>query len=95
MCVCYSEVKKMTNLQELNVSGNQLTTLPQSLGCLTKLIVLHVHSNSLHSLPSFHDAVSLRVSTDHDFHILRLFVLYVDMCIFYNFCVHICYKAMQ
>jgi len=63
--MCDSEVKKLTELEELNVSGNQLTTLPPSLGCLTKLAVLRVHSNSLHSLPSFHDAVSLRVSTDH------------------------------
>jgi len=65
--VCNSEVKKLTELEELNVSGNQLTTLPPSLGRLAKLAVLRVHSNSLHSLPSFRDAVCLRVSTDHMF----------------------------
>ena len=58
-----SEVKRLTELEELNVSGNQLTTLPPSLGRLKKLVVLRVHSNSLHSLPNFHDAASLRVST--------------------------------
>jgi len=61
--VCNSEVKKLDELEELNVSGNQLTTLPSSLGRLTKLAVLRAHSNSLHSLPSFRDAVCLRVST--------------------------------
>jgi len=57
-------MKKLTELEELNVSGNHLTTLPPSLGHLTKLAVLRVHSNSLHSLLNFHDAVSLRVSND-------------------------------
>jgi len=64
--LCYflqnSEVKKLTKLEELNVSGNQLTSLPPSLGCLTKLAVVRVHSNRLHSLPSFRDAASLHVS---------------------------------
>jgi len=55
-------VKKLTELEELNASGNQLTTLPPSLGRLTQLAVLRVHSNSLHSLPSFRDAVCLHVS---------------------------------
>jgi len=64
ICACNSEVKKLTELEELNVSGNQLTTLPPSLGHLTKLAVLRVHSNSLHSLLNLHDAVSLRVSSD-------------------------------
>jgi len=64
ICVCNSEVKKLTQLEELNVSGNHLTTLPTSLGHLTKLAILRVHSNSLHSLLNFHDAVSLRVSSD-------------------------------
>jgi len=61
--MCNSEMKKLSELEELNVSGNQLTTLPPSLGCLTNLAILRVHSNSLHNLPSFHDAVSLRVSS--------------------------------
>jgi len=67
VCICNSEVKKLSELEELNVSGNQLTTLPPSLGVLTKLVVLRAHSNSLHSLPNFHDAVSLRVSSDYAF----------------------------
>jgi len=67
MCVCHSEVKKLTELEELNVSGNQLSILPPSLGCLTKLVVLRAHSNSLHSLPNFHNAVSLHVSTGYVF----------------------------
>jgi len=62
--MCDSEVKKLSELEELNVSGNQLTTLPPSLGCLTKLAILRVHSNSLHSMPHFLNAASLRVSTD-------------------------------
>ena len=62
--MCDSEVKKLSELEELNVSGNQLTTLPPSLGYLTKLAILRVHSNSLHSMPHFLNAASLRVSTD-------------------------------
>ena len=38
--------------------------LPPSLGHLTKLVVLRVHSNALHSLPNLHNAVSLHVSGD-------------------------------
>jgi len=60
-------VKKLTELEELNVSGNHLTTLPPSLGHLTKLAILRVHSNSLHSLLNFHNAVSLRVSSNYMF----------------------------
>ncbi len=48
-------------LQELNISGNQLKTLPDTLGELSKLVVLRAHSNSLASLPDFKKASSLRV----------------------------------
>ena len=49
-------------LQELNISGNQLRSLPPVLGRLSKLVILRAHSNILQSLPDFKTAASLRVS---------------------------------
>ena len=56
-----SDIMKLEVLQELNVSGNKLSVLPVTLGCLNQLVVLRAHSNHLRKLPDFRDAVSLRV----------------------------------
>jgi len=42
---------RMLNLVVLDVESNQLKTLPNSIGCLTKLKILNVSSNLLESLP--------------------------------------------
>ena len=54
-------IQMLELLQELNISGNELRSLPKSLGALSKLVVLRAHSNILSSLPDFHKAKSLRV----------------------------------
>ena len=59
---CCSDVSRLEMLQELNICGNQLRSLPASLGELSKLTVLRAHSNALESLPDFKRATSLRVS---------------------------------
>ena len=48
-------------MQELNICGNQLRSLPASVGELSKLTILRAHSNALESLPDFKKATSLRV----------------------------------
>ncbi len=53
---------KLELLQELNISGNQLKSLPEVLGRLNKLVVLRAHSNYLTCLPDFKKATALRVS---------------------------------
>ena len=57
----YRDVKKLELLQELNISGNQLRSLPAAVGQLPRLVVLRAHSNMLHSLPDFKLATALRV----------------------------------
>ncbi|KAL2481809.1 Plant intracellular Ras-group-related LRR protein 6 [Abeliophyllum distichum] len=42
---------RLLNVIVLNVHSNQLKTLPNSIGCLSKLKVLNVSGNLLHSLP--------------------------------------------
>ena len=62
LCFCCSDFKKLELLQELNISGNQLRSLPAVLGTLSKLVILRAHSNVLQTLPDFRSAASLRVS---------------------------------
>lgn len=61
MCLLFSDIRKLEMLYELNVSTNQLSSLPPSLSELPKLVILRAHSNCLRSLPDFHTAKSLRV----------------------------------
>ncbi|KZV26789.1 plant intracell Ras-group-related LRR protein 6-like [Dorcoceras hygrometricum] len=42
---------RLLNVVTLDVRSNQLKTLPNSIGCLSKLKVLNVSANFLHSLP--------------------------------------------
>ena len=58
---CFSDVRRLEMMQELNICGNQLRSLPASLGELSKLTILRAHSNALESLPDFKKATSLRV----------------------------------
>ncbi|CAH8287427.1 unnamed protein product [Eruca vesicaria subsp. sativa] len=46
-----SLVARMLNLWELDLHSNQLKTLPNSIGCLSKLKVLNVSGNNLQCLP--------------------------------------------
>lgn len=45
------EIWRLTNLQELNVACNQLTTLPIEIGLLVNLKELFVHNNQLTEIP--------------------------------------------
>lgn len=62
ICKYSSVIQKLQLLQELNVSTNQLHSLSNSLGNLSKLVMLRAHSNNLSTLPDFHNAKSMRVS---------------------------------
>ena len=46
-----SLVARMLNLWALDLHSNQLKTLPNSIGCLSKLKVLNVSGNNLQHLP--------------------------------------------
>ena len=48
-------------LEEINISANQLQSLPTVLGEMPKLSVLRAHSNYLTSLPGLSKATSLKV----------------------------------
>ncbi|KAF8077229.1 hypothetical protein N665_1054s0006 [Sinapis alba] len=55
-----SLVARMLNLWALDLHSNQLKTLPNSIGCLTKLKVLNVSGNNLQHLPkTIEDCISL------------------------------------
>ncbi|TVU15853.1 hypothetical protein EJB05_39394 [Eragrostis curvula] len=47
-----SIIARLLNVVVLDVHSNQMTSLPNSIGCLSKLKVLNVSGNLLHSLPS-------------------------------------------
>ncbi|KAL0738996.1 hypothetical protein Bca4012_015206 [Brassica carinata] len=55
-----SLVARMLNLWALDLHSNQLKTLPNSIGCLSKLKVLNVSGNNLQCLPkTIEDCISL------------------------------------
>jgi Leucine-rich repeat (LRR) protein len=47
-----SIIARLLNVVVLDVHSSQLTSLPNSIGCLSKLKVLNVSGNLLHSLPA-------------------------------------------
>uniref|UniRef100_A0A1I8J4G0 PPM-type phosphatase domain-containing protein n=1 Tax=Macrostomum lignano TaxID=282301 RepID=A0A1I8J4G0_9PLAT len=47
-------------LRELNISGNQLKTLPSTLSRLERLVTIRAHSNCLQRLPDLSDSPRLR-----------------------------------
>jgi Leucine-rich repeat (LRR) protein len=47
-----SIIARLLNVVVLDVHSNQLASLPNSIGCLSKLKVLNVAGNLLHSLPA-------------------------------------------
>jgi Leucine-rich repeat (LRR) protein len=56
-------IGNLTALSELDLDGNQLTSLPESMGNLTTLIRLYLDGNQLTSLPkSMADLTDLEVS---------------------------------
>lgn len=42
---------RLLNIEVLDVHSNQLKTLPNSIGCLSKLKTLNISGNQLQSLP--------------------------------------------
>ncbi|XP_061163217.1 PH domain leucine-rich repeat-containing protein phosphatase 2-like isoform X1 [Saccostrea echinata] len=55
------DIFKLENLQEINLSGNDLRTLPHNLGRHPKLQVLRANTNYLKELPDFKMANNLKV----------------------------------
>lgn len=53
-CICrLSEVlERLTQLKHLNLSQNQLTSIPESIGRLSQLVSLDLSNNKLTDLPS-------------------------------------------
>ena len=47
-----AEIGQLTSLRELNLGGNQLTTVPAEIGQLTALQVLYLGDNQLTSVPA-------------------------------------------
>uniref|UniRef100_A0A1I8J586 LRC14 protein n=1 Tax=Macrostomum lignano TaxID=282301 RepID=A0A1I8J586_9PLAT len=47
-------------LRELNISGNQLKTLPSTLSRLERLVTIRAHSNCLQQLPDLSDSPRMR-----------------------------------
>ena len=47
-----AEIGQLTSLTELDLRGNQLTSLPAEIGQLTSLTVLYLRRNQLTSLPA-------------------------------------------
>ena len=47
-----AEIGQLTSLRQLNLDGNQLTSLPAEIGQLTSLTRLDLHGNQLTSLPA-------------------------------------------
>ena len=47
-----SIIARLLNVVVLDVRSNQLTSLPNSIGCLSKLKVLNVSGNLLRDLPA-------------------------------------------
>lgn len=62
---CYS-MTLSSKLEELNLSGNQLTELPSDMQNLKQLTALHLHANKLTDLPDLSSLENLKVS----FHLL-------------------------
>lgn len=58
----FRDISKLENLQEINLSGNDLRTLPSNLGKHTKLQVIRANANYLKELPDFKRANNLKVS---------------------------------
>jgi Leucine-rich repeat (LRR) protein len=58
------DISKLENLQEINLSGNDLRTLPSNLGKHSKLQVIRANANYLKELPDFKRANNLKVSQE-------------------------------
>lgn len=46
-----AEIRKLSNLEELNVSNNKMTGLPAEIGQLKKLLILNYANNQITGLP--------------------------------------------
>lgn len=57
------DIVKLENLQEINLSGNDLRTLPSNLGKHPKLQIIRANGNHLKELPDFKRANNLKVGT--------------------------------
>lgn len=57
----YRDIARLESLQELNVSGNVLRSLPASLGRHSKLQCLRANTNLLRELPDFKNSPNLKV----------------------------------
>jgi Leucine-rich repeat (LRR) protein len=60
---CSSSMNKLVSLTDLNLSGNNIQTLPTTaLSSMENLQVLYLHSNRLRTIPDLRRLNSLKVS---------------------------------
>lgn len=57
----FRDILKLENLQEFNLSGNDLRSLPSNLGKHLKLQIIRANANHLKELPDFKRANNLKV----------------------------------
>ena len=57
----FRDLRKLENLQELNISGNMLRHLPRAVGRHSKLQALRSNANLLKELPDFRYSTNLKV----------------------------------
>ncbi len=63
MILYFSSLSKLNSLTDLNLSGNNIQSLPQiALSSMENLQVLYLHSNQLRAIPDLRRLNSLKVN---------------------------------